>query len=164
MVHDRRPNLYMIISGGGIREMEFLQQEINRGFKNQPIKLFSGIPYKQLVDLYTNAMALLIPLRPTLQDTSRFPHKIGEYLASGNPVITTNVGEIKNYFEDGKTALIAEKYAIDSFKEKMQFVVENPEVSRDIGLNGRELGLAAFDYKIHGSRLQKFIYEVSPDQ
>jgi len=149
--------LYMIVSGGNKKETELLEQEINGQFDNQPVKLFSDIPYKHLVYLYTNALALLIPLRPTIQDTYRFPHKIGEYLASGNPVVTTNMGEIKNYFEDGKTALLSENYAVDEFADKMTYVLKYPEISRKIGLKGREMGLREFDYKTHGTRLQFFL-------
>jgi len=153
--------LYMIISGGSKKETNLLEKELNTHFDTQRIKLFSNIPYEQLVQLYTNAIALLIPLRNTVQDASRFPHKIGEYLASGNPVITTNVGEIKNYFLDEKTALIADSYDIGAFAKKMKYVLDYPELSSKIGLNGKELGLKEFDYKAHGSRLQKYIAEFS---
>ena len=152
--------LYMIISGGSETETKLMQQEINALFDKECIQLFSNIPYEQLVHLYTNAVALLIPLRPTLQDTSRFPHKIGEYLASGNPVITTNVGEIKNYFEDGKTALVADTYTLESFSEKMEFVLNNPELAKQIGQDGKELGLENFDYKTHGASLVSFLQEL----
>ena len=72
--------------------------------------MFSNLTNRALNDLYKNAIALLIPLRPTLQDEARFPHKIGEYLASGNPVISTNYGEVKHYFQDGHDMLIASRY------------------------------------------------------
>lgn len=153
--------LYMIVSGGTRNEINLFEQEINKSFKKTSIKLFSNIPYEELVKLYTNALALLIPLRPTMQDSSRFPHKIGEYLASGNPVITTNVGEIKNYFEDGKTALIADTYSIESFADKLQYVLVNPETARLIGSKGKEIGLKEFDYKTHGIRLKQFLQEIS---
>ncbi|MDO6809969.1 glycosyltransferase [Zobellia galactanivorans] len=148
--------MYMIVSGGSKEATKELQDKINRQFEGSPVKLFSNIPYLQLVHLYNHAIALLIPLRPTLQDASRFPHKIGEYLASGNPVITTDVGEIKNYFKDGETALVAEEYSILSFTEKMSFVLKEPDRARAIGINGKELGLKEFDYKVHGLRMRRF--------
>jgi glycosyltransferase involved in cell wall biosynthesis len=151
--------LCMIVSGGSKKEVDLLQQEVNNQFDVPKIKLFSDIPYEQLVHLYINAIALLIPLRPTAQDSARFPHKIGEYLASGNPVITTNVGEIKNYFQDGKTALIADSYDVGAFADKMKYVLDFPKESKEIGLKGKELGLKEFNYKMHGSRLQKFLQE-----
>lgn len=152
--------LFLIVSGGKKSETGLLQEDLNTQFNTEQIRLFSNIPYNQLVDLYNNAIALLIPLRPTVQDSARFPHKIGEYLASGNPVITTNVGEIKNYFEDGKTALVADLYDIDAIAEKMQYVLDNPVDSKNIGANGKQLGLAEFDYRTHGVRLRMFLQEI----
>lgn len=157
---NEQTKLYMIISGGNKEETRVLQKHLNKGLTTDAVRLFSNIPYEQLVKLYTNAEALLIPLRETIQDASRFPHKIGEYLASGNPVITTNVGEIKNYFEDGKTALIADSYAIPAFAEKMEYVLKQREVSKTIGQNGKELGLNEFDYRTHGARMKTFLQEV----
>nr|MUH39296.1 glycosyltransferase [Zobellia laminariae] len=154
---DEHTKLYMIVSGGSKKETAQLEDEINSSFTTQPIKLYTNIPYEKLVYLYTNAIALLIPLRPTIQDTSRFPHKIGEYLASGNPVVTTAVGEIMNYFEDGKTALVANKYDVTSFAQKMRYVIDNPEKSVEIGLNGKELGLREFDYRAHGKKMLDFL-------
>lgn len=154
---DEHTKLYMIVSGGSKKETAQLEDEINSLFTTQPIKLYTNIPYEKLVYLYTNAIALLIPLRPTIQDTSRFPHKIGEYLASGNPVVTTAVGEIMNYFEDGKTALVANKYDVTSFAQKMRYVIDNPEKSVEIGLNGKELGLREFDYRAYGKKMLDFL-------
>lgn len=161
LANNQDTKLYMIVSGGTNREVTLLEQKINKLFDHKPVMLFSNIPYEQLVHLYINAIALLIPLRPTIQDSSRFPHKIGEYLASGNPVITTNIGEIKNYFEDGSTALIADKYEIDLFAEKMRFVLEHPEKAKKIGENGKKLGLEEFHYKTHGCRLRTFLKDLA---
>ena len=159
----KETKLFMIISGGTQEDLESLQQRINSLSDTASIKLFSNIPYEQLVLLYTNASALLIPIRPTVQDTSRFPHKIGEYLASGNPIITTRMGEIKNYFEDGKTALIADSYSIGAFAHKMKYALSQPELSRQIGKNGKKLGLKEFDYKVHGARLLDFLQKLWAD-
>lgn len=149
--------LYMIVSGESKAQVLSYQNEINSSFPNAPIKLFSNIPYSELVELYVNAKALLIPLRPTLQDASRFPHKIGEYLASGNPVVTTAVGEINRYFTDGVNALVADSYDINKFAQKLKFVVDNEKQAFDIGLNGKVMGFEEFDYRSHGKRLNDFI-------
>ena len=155
-LEEGKAKLYMVVSGDSKEKIQEIQDKINNEFVGAPVTLFTRIPYSQLVHLYTHAIALLIPLRPTLQDTSRFPHKIGEYLASGNPVITTNVGEIKTYFKDNETALVASEYKVSDFTEKMEYVLNFPEKAKSIGHNGKELGLRNFDYKIHGSRLLDF--------
>jgi glycosyltransferase involved in cell wall biosynthesis len=99
----------------------------------------------------------LIPLRPTYQDVARFPHKIGEYLASGNPVISTNYGEVKFYFKDMDNMLIADSYDVNEFAEKMRFVINNMSEVKKIGLNGRDLAWNKFNYKMQGGVIDNFL-------
>lgn len=114
-----------------------------------------------MTELYKNACGLLIPLRPTVQDRARFPHKIGEYVASGNPVVTTNYGEITKYFKDGESALIARNYDIAEFSRKMEFIISNPEKAQEIGWKGKQVGLDNFDYKQYGHRIKEFIDSIT---
>ncbi len=113
------------------------------------------------MEKYCEAKALLIPLRPTLQDTARFPHKIGEYLASGNPIITTNYGEVKHHFRQGETAFIAEEYKVAAYAEQMQLILNQPEMAKAVGKKGKEYGLAQFDCTVHGMRMLTFFQELS---
>jgi len=148
--------LYLVINGD-----ENLIQEIRSYINGTPlkdrIKLFSKLSERQLYTYYKNATALLIPLRPTYQDVARFPHKIGEYLASGNPVISTNYGEVKFYFKDMDNMLIADSYDINQFAEKMRFVINNISEVKKIGMNGRELAWNKFNYKMQGSVIDNFL-------
>ena len=48
---------------------------------------------------------MLVLARPdNIQAKGGFPTKLGEYLATGNPVVVTKVGEIPNYLIDGVNA------------------------------------------------------------
>jgi len=149
--------LKLVVSGGEKSEYEQFHQDLQRLHKGAHIEVFSNIPYAQLVDLYLHASALLIPMRPTLQDAARFPHKIGEYLAAGNPIVTTNYGEIVHYFKNEETALIADQYEPAEFAKRLQFVLDNPEKARGIGKKGRALGLKEFDYWQFGPKLKTFL-------
>lgn len=150
-------NLHLLVSGGKKSEYEQLDADIRKMKKGDKVRVFSNVPYSELVDLYVNAIGLLIPLRPTLQDAARFPHKIGEYTAAANPIITTRIGEVPHYFEDGKTALISDNYDVAEYAEKMKFVADNPGEAARIGEQGRELGLREFNYINYGPRLKTFL-------
>ena len=149
-------SLYLVVNGSP-KYFEILTTEISKLNKNHLIKTFSNLTDDQLTNLYYNARGLLIPLRPTIQDKARFPHKIGEYCASGNPIITTKYGEIINYFEDCKTALIADKYDIQKFSDKMNFVISNPGIAKSIGENGKLMALKYFNYEYYGKKIKSFI-------
>ena len=106
---------------------------------------------------YKNAIALLIPLRPTFQDIARFPHKTGEYLASENPVISTNYGEVKYYFKDMENMLLADRYDIILFAKKMQFVITNPMEAKKIGKHGKAVASHIFDYRANATVINDFL-------
>jgi glycosyltransferase involved in cell wall biosynthesis len=148
--------LYLVINGDENDILE-IRKYINNNLQKDRIKLFSKLTEKRLNSYYKNAIALLIPLRPTFQDSARFPHKIGEYLASGNPVISTNYGEIKYYFKDMENMLIADSYDINLFVDKMQFVIDNPIDVQKIGINGKNMALPLFDYRIQAMVIDNFL-------
>ncbi len=148
--------LYLIVNGDEAQLNE-IYSVIETLPQKKYVKVFSNLPEGQLIELYCNAKALLIPLRPTLQDRARFPHKIGEYMATGNPLITTNYGEVKNYFRDCENAVVASEYNVKKFAEKMDFVVKYPEKAKRIGLAGRALGYDLFDYNKFGHPIKDFL-------
>ncbi len=144
--------LYLIINGNS-KSKQKIFEAIEQSPKKLLIKTFSKLDYNELVNYYINSTGLLIPLRPTIQDTARFPHKLAEYTASGNPVITTKCGEIPKYFTDLKNALIADSYNEGEYSEKMQFVIDNPEQAKMIGKQGFDTGLEYFNYLTYGPKI-----------
>lgn len=148
--------LYLVINGSE-KAIKDVQDYINSSTKKNNIKFFTKLSQKELYNKYKNAKGLLIPLRPTFQDSARFPHKFGEYLASGNPVITTNYGEVKFYFEDMKNMIIAEEYDLNKFAEKMQFVVNNDKIAKEIGIRGKEIAGRIFDYQNRAKEIDQFL-------
>jgi glycosyltransferase involved in cell wall biosynthesis len=148
--------LYLVINGS---ENDILQVKnyIDSSTSKNRIKFLSRLTDKELSSYYKSALALLIPLRPTFQDMARFPHKIGEYLASGNPVISTNYGEVKNYFVDMENMLIADSYDVNLFADKMQLVLDNPAEALKIGIKGKSIATNTFDYRAMGKVINEFL-------
>jgi glycosyltransferase involved in cell wall biosynthesis len=149
-------SLYLVANGSE-NSMSELKKIIDAQPQRDKIKLFSRLTEKQLFTYYKNAMALLIPLRPTFQDMARFPHKTGEYLASGNPVISTNYGEVKYYFKDMENMLLADRYDMQLFAEKMEFVIQNPVDVQKIGQEGKNVASRIFDYRTNAVAIDNFL-------
>jgi glycosyltransferase involved in cell wall biosynthesis len=148
--------LHLVISGDRKRK-EKLHQGIDQSTKKQKIHVFENLDYDVLVQKYILASALLIPLRDTIQDKARLPHKIGEYTASGNIVISNKIGDIPFYFQNTENALIADNYDIHEYAGMMEFVIKYPEEARSIGLKGYETGMQVFNYKTYGEQIQRFM-------
>ena len=149
-----------LICFGSKSEINILKIKISQSKKADLIVLSSDMDYTKLICYYKKALALLIPLRSTQQDQARFPHKVGEYAASGKPIISNKFGEMGFYFIDEKSALLAEKYEYIDFANKMKFVICNPEKANQIGINGRIVADTYFDYKKFGGKLASFLENI----
>jgi glycosyltransferase involved in cell wall biosynthesis len=93
----------------------------------------------------TEASVLVLPRPKSLQAQHGFPTKLGEYLATGNPVIATGVGEIPEYLTDGVNAFLAEPGDAGSLAGKFSELLNEPERSAMIGKKGREVALSCFN-------------------
>ena len=85
-----------------------------------------------------------------------FPTKLGEYLASGKPVITTNVGEISDYLTDKVNAFIVEPNNVEAFANCLLYVANHYDEAIKVGLEGKKLAESVFNYKTQAIRMYEF--------
>lgn len=147
--------LYLILSGSN-EQREVIKKYIEEKNLEHYIKIKHSIPYEELFKLYSNAKALIIPLDPNEeQDKSRFSQKIAEYLSSGTPIISNNVGEIQYYFKDMENIVLC-SYETDSFAKTFKWISSNMVESNKIGIRGFELGRKEFNYENYGHKIIEF--------
>ena len=71
------------------------------------------------------------------QNRYNFATKIGEYCALGKPIITTGVGEVSNYFNDGINCVFIPQHNPNIIAEKIIYLLNNPALASKIGsMNG----------------------------
>jgi glycosyltransferase involved in cell wall biosynthesis len=90
-----------------------------------------------------------------------FPTKLGEYLATGKPVVVTGTGDIPRYLEDGVSAYLVPPDDVGAFAERLRFVMTHPLEAETVGRRGREVAVGEFDYRIHGRRIFDFIRKLN---
>ena len=127
---------------------------------DENIMIISNLLYADLIAHYKSAKALLIPLRNTIQDTARFPHKISEYTASQAVIISTNYGEIQYYFNDGLNAIISDKYSIKMFSAKIDWVLDNENSLKSIKERSYSLGNKYFNYISYYDDVEAFLLKI----
>lgn len=109
----------------------------------------------ELLALYDAASALLIPLFDDVRSTARFPTKIGEYLASARPVVTTAVGEVPRYFSDGVNGIVCPPGDPEGYGDRIAEVLQDPARAAAIGREGRRLAEATFQYSLYSQTLHE---------
>ncbi|MEO3404437.1 glycosyltransferase [Mucilaginibacter sp. CAU 1740] len=148
-------NFLMVISGDNKPVWDQFRARIAQNPYASSIEVLSNIKYSELVDRYIKSDVLVIPLRRTIQDIARFPHKIGEYTASGRPILSTKLGELDHYFDDN-SAILADEYTVESYKQKMKSTLANRDLST-IGKNGYDIGQKKFHYASVAAEIGNFI-------
>ncbi len=161
-VSDKFNNLTLYLIGG-VRgdEDELKSRELVKelGLENKVV--FTGyVSRERLRQLMCNASALALAKPSSPQADYCFPSKLAEYLATGNPVVVTNTGEISLYLRDGVNAFVTEPDSETAFARKLEFVLSNPKLAQDVGRRGQKVALDTFDYKIQSKRIINFIQEL----
>lgn len=139
------------------RSNNLLEERIKNSTKKSRIKVFSDIPYEQLITLYNQCDSFVIPLRPNINDEARFPHKISEFCASGRPFISNNFGEVNVYFKDKVNAFLCDEYNVEKYAKKMDELYDDVEKSEVIGKNALELGKHNFSHLAYTDKIRAFI-------
>jgi glycosyltransferase involved in cell wall biosynthesis len=123
--------------------------------------VFTGIADRDhLPAILTNALMLVLARPDNKQAEGGFPTKLGEYLATGKPVVVTKVGEIPDYLQDNVNAFIAAPNDALDFANKMKQVLQNYDRSIEIGLQGQKLAQTFFNYKIQGRQLANWLEKI----
>ena len=120
--------------------------------------VFTGkVERAKMPDLLKGASALVLSRPYSTQSEGGFPTKLGEYLATGNPVVITDVGEIGLFLKDGYNAFIAKPGDIESFSEKITELFSDYQNALEIGKRGRMLTENEFNYLEQARKLASFI-------
>ncbi len=151
------PNARLIIVGDTSRP-ERMKKTL-RLIDNLPDKdrvLLTGqLGREQVVKIINNAYCLTLARPANIQAKYGFPTKLGEYLATGRPVVITRVGDIPIYLKDGDNAFVAEPDNVYSFAERLAKCLNDSVNSQKIGEAGKYLIYKEFNYKSESNKILK---------
>ena len=126
----------------GKRENDFINYKYNN-LKN--VKIFNLIKYNKVPSKLVNADLLLMPyalknisIDTKKVDTSKFasPIKMFEYLASGKPIISSNLPVLKEILINKSNCLIAKNNSAEEWVKNINFLDRNTLLKKKIAKNG----------------------------
>lgn len=152
------PEINLVLIGKGSPEDEAILKNIVSTLNIQSRVYFLGQKTRAEVPNYLKNAKILALSRPaSIVADAGFPSKLTEYLAAGKPVVVTKVGEIPSYLKDGQNAFLTQPGSVDAFSEKLNFVLNNYEYAKKVGLEGKELAATIFNYHFQAGRIIGFI-------
>jgi glycosyltransferase involved in cell wall biosynthesis len=154
--------LFLAIGVGPKDEKSYanLVRKINTSGYSDHMVLKTNVPRNELIELYLASELLIVPMRNIFQDIAGFHHKIGEYTAAAKPIISTNLGELKYYFKDSVSAVLADEYSIDSYLSKLKTILPQKGLLDNIGVEGHKVGITKLNYKSYSVDLKNFILSI----
>ena len=138
------PNAKFIISGKGqSNEMnKLINHAQSLGVKDNII--FTGyFPDKKLPKLYQAANVFAFS---TFYE--HHPFAVLEALATGLPVVTTNVGGIPETITDGKDGFMCQPFNPNQFSDRILYLLEHPTAAQEMGFQARKTIEERFDWRI----------------
>jgi glycosyltransferase involved in cell wall biosynthesis len=121
------------------------------------LHLLEYMPREEIIKYIVNSKVLVMVRANDLKAQASFPSKLTEYLATGLPVVSVDVGEISNYLTDGLNAFIVEPGDSNKLAEKLDHILNHYDSALETAKRGRQLVYNVFNYKFQAKRIISFI-------
>jgi len=119
---------------------------------------FTGLVESSQVKKYMLQCQILAITRPdTIQTKAGFPTKLGEYIATKKPILTTNFGDMEKYFTDGLNIVMASCGDPESIADKINWMLENKEELELIAKRGYDVAYELLEYRRSVKRINCFL-------
>ena len=116
----------------------------NRRFSEDFIHSLGWLPPAQLAEAYRKADICVVP--------SIWPEPQGivamEAMASGKPLVASDIGGLKEVVRDGVTGLLFKPGDPEDLAEKLARLIEEPGLRRELGERGREEGVTKYSWDV----------------
>lgn len=93
-------------------------------------------------------------------DNEGTPVSLIEAQASGVPVISTDVGGVKDILDEGNTGFVVSKKDPEAFAEKLQLLIENKEIRTKMSQNGWNFVRDKFHYTTLVKNMENYYAEL----
>jgi len=162
LFHIKIPNvkLYLIGDTKDVEQYNALQNKV-KSLNLEKDVVFTGRINREEMPYYLCQAAVLVLARPNnYQAKGGFPTKLGEYLATGKPVVITRTGEIDSYLEDNKDCFFVEPDNPKAFADRLCDVFRDYDFALKVGQEGKKKVYHEFNYKVQTTKLIEFLEQI----
>lgn len=115
------------------------------------------IPPAKVRDYLNMASVAVVPnKKESISSFYTSPLKLFEYMASGIPVVASDLPSIREIIKDGETGILVEPDNPEKLAESINMLIENEELASRISIKAQELA-QQYDWKKRGERIRQFI-------
>src|SRR5690606_36204995 len=117
------PDLKLVFGGFYTENEKYqLDQLVSDLNISSSVIVLNSLKRDEIIRFIVHSHILVMVRSRDLESKASFPSKLTEYMATGKPVITVNVGEISDYRVDNVNSFIVEAGNHKEFAQKISFV------------------------------------------
>ncbi len=154
-----RPHVKFVLIGSGPEKDRLLQLKEQKRLAN--VYFMNAVTKKEMPAILKSVNAAIIPLRRLDLFLGAIPSKIFENLAMEVPLLLGVDGEARELFiEKGKCGVYFEPGEAQSLTGAIGQLVQNPELCRELGKNGRSFVNTFFNREIIAGQFYRQLLEL----
>jgi len=151
--------LYNIAGDGPLRTN--LEKLVKKQEACSNIKFLGWQTHTKIKKLIQEANIMITPsVTSSRGDEEGIPVVLMEALATGLPVIASKHSGIPELVKDGKSGFLVPERDIDALTEKLEYLIEHPELWKKMGLAGRKHVEEKYNINKLNDRLEKIYKEL----
>lgn len=154
---DNRDVVLLLTGRGMERRMRIIFDKISASAHSDRIRYLGYLSDDDYYAALCDADVLCVARDASEFADRGFPFKLGEYLASGRPVLASAVGDIPDFVEDGKSGFLVEPGRTDSIAGLLKRLLANEEQALAAGLKGRSIAEENFDSVKNGEKFMRVL-------
>lgn len=148
-------NIRLIIIGNGDMKFEYEQIAFNFGLRNKVI-FVEQVSNEDLPKFYNLSDVFVLP---SVDKSEAFGIVLLEAMASGVPVIASNLPGVRNVVENKINGFLANPKNADDLAEKMRKILIDEKLKKNMGIAGRKIAEKKYSPEIVGDKLNKIFFK-----
>jgi glycosyltransferase involved in cell wall biosynthesis len=108
---------------------------------------------EEITTVLGRSFAGLVTLHPIENYKDALPVKMFEYMASGIPVIASNISLWDEIVSADNCGICVDPYSIKEISDAMNYLVNNLDIAKEMGARGRDAVLKQYNWKIEEGKL-----------
>jgi len=140
----------LIVVGDGPRRKEFEDLAKRIGVSNK-VEFVGWIDRGKIPEYINSADIVVMPMKVNLINKSRSPVKLGEYMACGKAIITSDVGIAKDIIINRENGILVSD--IKQFGDAINLLLKNKKLRHKLEKNARKTAEKSLDWKIIAGNL-----------
>lgn len=146
-------NWRLKIVGDGNKRFAY-EEKSRRLLLNDKIEFAGRLNNADLIRSLQNADLLILP---SINNNEAFGIVLIEALACGVPVLASDLPGVRKVFKEGAQGLLAKPNDINDLKNKLEIILTNEKMRRQMALNARSLAEEKYNLELMKIRLEKLL-------